>query len=607
MGMSDNTVLFFFIIPVCFFLFLLIMDMKEYVYESFENPFYERKPYSNNLEKEDITFEQQYLDTLSINEIEDKKSVFYEDDICKDYNSDNDGHFSLTRELSCTDFDNYTKQINNKNNLALIDDSPSIYKIFKNIKPDEWNEKKVLSKRTYEALKPADILEKELDDFKSNNINGSNKIQYVDVAVNKFIEDLNKNFEKSEFNKKYNKHHVFESYRLENYRFKRYFYFKKDNVLYERTIVIFKIFRPYKVNSFISLLDIYYASKEDNQNNTNLSNFLDNYYIYYKNCYVIGNPVRHRSSFLEEDNTNFIQSNFQIFNNEMYIKLKEIEKLKKNENPNIEAEDIFKQLFSELKDIDTKKSFNSITYKNYLYKFRKLILSYQSKPKSTKIQLYEDLVNIFIKNSEEILQSQNAKKKDLNKNIPFKNSDLEGQKIMTDELTKLWDSKKDNILSLSEEIKKKINERNNKYKCFNPKHEDIILDKYNTRVSCISYHDDIGVKGVYDKYCEKDEECPFFQSNLNYPNDFGGCKAGKCQMPVGIGTVGGTKVSNIGNLYCYNCGKYNLEGDTYQSYGRCCSLQNKDKDFKSPDFMFPNDKRLRFKHRKYLEDNGLKY
>ena len=116
-------------------------------------------------------------------------------------------------------------------------------------------------------------MKKELDDFKSNNINGSNKIQYVDVAVNKFIEDLNKNFEKSEYNKKYNKHHVFESYRLENYRFKRYFYFKKDNVLYERTIVIFKIFRPYKVNSFISLLDIYYASKEDNQNNTNLSNF----------------------------------------------------------------------------------------------------------------------------------------------------------------------------------------------------------------------------------------------------------------------------------------------------------------------------------------------
>ena len=138
------------------------MDMKEYVYESFENPFYERKPYSNNLEKEDITFEQQYLDTLSINEIEDKKFVFYEDDICKDYNSDNDGHFSLTRELSCTDFDNYTKQINNKNNLALIDDSPSIYKIFKNIKPDEWKEKKVLSKKTYEALKPADILEKRI-------------------------------------------------------------------------------------------------------------------------------------------------------------------------------------------------------------------------------------------------------------------------------------------------------------------------------------------------------------------------------------------------------------------------------------------------------------
>ena len=40
--------------------------------------------------------------------------------------------------------------------------------------------------------------------------------------------------------------------------------------------------------------------------------------------------------------------------------------------------------------------------------------------------------------------------------------------------------------------------------------------------------------GVWDRPCENDAECPFFQANRRYPNYRGGCVAGLCEMPVGV-------------------------------------------------------------------------
>ena len=35
-----------------------------------------------------------------------------------------------------------------------------------------------------------------------------------------------------------------------------------------------------------------------------------------------------------------------------------------------------------------------------------------------------------------------------------------------------------------------------------PRYTDVVLDQYENRPACISFHDDIGVNGVYDKKCE---------------------------------------------------------------------------------------------------------
>ena len=43
---------------------------------------------------------------------------------------------------------------------------------------------------------------------------------------------------------------------------------------------------------------------------------------------------------------------------------------------------------------------------------------------------------------------------------------------------------------------------------------------------------------VWDKRCTFDYECPFFATNLNYPNTLrGGCENGYCEFPVGVGRL----------------------------------------------------------------------
>lgn len=44
--------------------------------------------------------------------------------------------------------------------------------------------------------------------------------------------------------------------------------------------------------------------------------------------------------------------------------------------------------------------------------------------------------------------------------------------------------------------------------------------------------------GVWDAPCQADTDCPYFQQNRVYPNYFGGCVDGYCQMPLGVKRVG---------------------------------------------------------------------
>ena len=38
---------------------------------------------------------------------------------------------------------------------------------------------------------------------------------------------------------------------------------------------------------------------------------------------------------------------------------------------------------------------------------------------------------------------------------------------------------------------------------------------------------------TWDKPCLRNEDCPFYKKNMNYPNNFGQCINGFCEMPLG--------------------------------------------------------------------------
>jgi hypothetical protein len=99
------------------------------------------------------------------------------------------------------------------------------------------------------------------------------------------------------------------------------------------------------------------------------------------------------------------------------------------------------------------------------------------------------------------------------------------------------------------------------------------------KFECDSYYNIDGTPKNYysfwDKKCETDEECPYFKSNTNYPNNRGGCiKGNYCEFPVGVKRLGFTKYTdvNLNTPLCHNC-KYDENG----------------KKPEKPDYVFEND------------------
>lgn len=94
---------------------------------------------------------------------------------------------------------------------------------------------------------------------------------------------------------------------------------------------------------------------------------------------------------------------------------------------------------------------------------------------------------------------------------------------------------------------------------------------------------------VWDKPCSKDEECPYFKANKNYPNNRGGClKDGICEMPIGVLRTGYTKMENKYPYqpFCYRC--------TDPTDKNCCERQEDlikqgNLSFASADYAFSND------------------
>lgn len=97
-------------------------------------------------------------------------------------------------------------------------------------------------------------------------------------------------------------------------------------------------------------------------------------------------------------------------------------------------------------------------------------------------------------------------------------------------------------------------------------------------------------KNYWDRRCERNDECPFYQANKNYQNYFGGCIDGYCQMPVGIKPVSYRLYDTKQKPMCYNC------KDPLNPF--CCDEQKNRKlypSLKSPDYAFALDSHERMK------------
>lgn len=120
------------------------------------------------------------------------------------------------------------------------------------------------------------------------------------------------------------------------------------------------------------------------------------------------------------------------------------------------------------------------------------------------------------------------------------------------------------------------------YSCFGRK----AVNKANCENIYFKTNEPKNIIGVWDKKCQKDTECPFFKANKNYPNNFGKCNNGNCELPLGAIRISPRKFKINSVLMCHNCKK-----------GTNCCNKQKDKrlypNLKSPDYMFLGDSNLR--------------
>eukprot|EP00798_Chlamydomonas_sp_ICE-L_P017734 gene17734-24094_t len=81
--------------------------------------------------------------------------------------------------------------------------------------------------------------------------------------------------------------------------------------------------------------------------------------------------------------------------------------------------------------------------------------------------------------------------------------------------------------------------------------------------------------GIWDRPCETNTDCPFFQANRTYRNYRGGCVAGYCELPVGMKRAGYRNFQKDAKPLCHGCPD--------AASAECCELQQK------PDYAFEMD------------------
>lgn len=128
------------------------------------------------------------------------------------------------------------------------------------------------------------------------------------------------------------------------------------------------------------------------------------------------------------------------------------------------------------------------------------------------------------------------------------------------------------LKSIPQPLDPREDARDPRYVCFtdrNIKIKNLCESKFDTKGNPKrSFKED-----VWDRPCDVDTECPFYQINRNYKNYRGGCNNGYCEMPLGVNRTAFRKYE--GKPFCYGC------SDKYDP--ACCEKQS------NPDYVFVMD------------------
>lgn len=150
-------------------------------------------------------------------------------------------------------------------------------------------------------------------------------------------------------------------------------------------------------------------------------------------------------------------------------------------------------------------------------------------------------------------------------------------------VTKLIEGGVTRVVIRLDDIREASNFKKISGKCFNSNMDELV--EIQDEVECIQDKDNIWEFG-----CKYNYECPYFQSNSNYLNHFGGCQMnGFCQMPRGVHkqTFKQSFTDKDNQPLCYNC---DAESES------CCDDFKKNELLVSPDYMFKDDQEQRIKH-----------
>lgn len=311
--------------------------------------------------------------------------------------------------------------------------------------------------------------------------------------------------------------------------------------------VYFKSFKDEYIIKTALVLDMILIGPESTEINNDLGLTLNSLLVYNKNF----------------DKINYYSLYFPVFKHSIaYIQSENKHIIKRDSLPILEQyQDYY----------DAQKQILYISYDDTIKLYDRVILNNQNRQeengeyivteinldKNIKLQkmLFYDAQNFKMSDDEIYIRTN-----ELIDNIPL-------DAIKTTDIiyiTKLKKTAKLDKSYLGIPILKLLNQEENP--TYDPRYECYDQPQIKSRGLCES------TNNIWDRRCEVNTDCPFYQANKNYKNYLGGCMDGYCQMPIGVKPLAYKQYE--GKAYCYNC-------DSTTPF--CCEQQEK------PDYAFSLD------------------